>query len=88
VIRHTNRMFWRTRLNREPSVVPLRSAEELARVLHARVDPKLFPGAPRTLSDDDEALLARTVERYRASNARLVELTGLPVARWGYALEP
>lgn len=87
LIRHTNRMFWRTRINPEPTVAPLRTAEELARVLHARVDPKLFPRARKTLSDDDEAELARTVERYAASNSRLAELTGLSLADHGYVLE-
>jgi hypothetical protein len=85
-IRHVNRSFRASVYNPRPSVVAVPGAQRVLDVLRNRVDPLLFNKASRGFGAKETALLEETTSRYRESNRRLEQLTGLSLSAFGYPL--
>lgn len=85
VMRSSNKLFRDSKFNRKPVVAAVPAAKDLRRQLE-RVDRRVIPHVSTDLSESDERLADEIASRFAESNARLVELTGLPLADFGYAL--
>jgi hypothetical protein len=85
VFRQANRLFRRSDKNPSPTLAS-EPAWHAVESLMYRVDPVVFARMRRDGSRHDRELVERVVPRFEQSNARLAELTDLPLARYGYPL--
>jgi hypothetical protein len=83
VVRGSNWLFRRSRHHRRPPL-PSDSLSGVVRTAVGRVDRSPLGRWSRELTIREQEALDRCVPIYRASNERLTELTGLPLADLGY----
>jgi hypothetical protein len=83
VVRGSNWLFRRSRHHRRPPL-PSEALSGAVRTAVARVDQSLLGRWSREITIREQEALDRCVPTFRASNERLIELTGLPLAELGY----
>jgi hypothetical protein len=86
VVRRSNRLFRRTRHNARPPI-PAAAASKAMRAAATRLDRSPIGRWSRELTIDEQQALDRCSPSFRASNERLVELTGLPLVDLGYDVD-
>lgn len=85
ILRIWNRFFRRSPFKSYPPIrLPLRATRTVRRVLSDHADTTLFRATSRRMAKADEVLLSELAVRFRESNRRLADHTGLDLVKWGY----
>ena len=87
IFRGANRLFRKTEKNPRPVLASDTAWRALESALY-KVDPTLLKGFSRDSGPRDREFVESLRPRWAASNARLAELTGLPLDEYGYAFPP
>lgn len=85
VLRHVNRLFVRSNHNPEPLLFAVPGPNRILDAARA-VDGKVFTRNRRSSKPREDQAVERLVPTWEKSNARLRELTGLPLGELGYPL--